>query len=141
MTTSLFVPGRPAPQGSKSFKGMRGGKPILVESSDYLAPWRETVAWHARAVSRGLTAGPITLTLTFVLPRPVATPKKRTPPAIKYPDVDKLSRAVLDALTGIAFANDSQVTDLRARKRLAALEGKTGVHIAWEPDLTELDDA
>lgn len=65
-----------------------------------------------------------------MLPRPVRTPKSRTPPAIKKPDGDKLLRAVLDALTGVAWVDDSQVTDARARKRLAELDAPPGVYIA-----------
>ncbi|AGK85688.1 putative resolvase [Mycobacterium phage 33D] len=44
----LFVPGRPAPQGSKDFKGFsKTGKAILKESSDAVGPWRERVALAA----------------------------------------------------------------------------------------------
>ena len=54
------------------------------------------------------------------MPRPVATSKRRTPPAVKKPDLDKCIRAVLDALTGVVLADDSLVVDVHgARKRLA----------------------
>jgi Holliday junction resolvase RusA-like endonuclease len=33
------------------------------------------------------------------------------------PDIDKLARAVLDALTGIVYDDDSQVIELQATKR------------------------
>ena len=32
------------------------------------------------------------------------------------PDIDKLARCALDALTGIVFEDDAQVTELRLRK-------------------------
>ena len=33
------------------------------------------------------------------------------------PDVDNMSKPILDALKGLVFADDSQVTDLLCRKR------------------------
>lgn len=39
---------------------------------------------------------------------------------ITRPDVDKLSRAILDALKGIAYNDDSQITTKIVRKRYAA---------------------
>ncbi len=36
----IEVVGTPAPQGSKSFEGYRGGKPILVESCSAVKPWK-----------------------------------------------------------------------------------------------------
>ena len=47
------------------------------------------------------------------------------------PDIDKLVRACLDALTGMAFRDDSQVAMLQARKFFAD-ERQPGVHIEIE---------
>lgn len=130
----LFVPGTPAPQGSKRHVG-RG---VLIESSKQLGPWRERVALAAHGHGFPLLTGlPVLMTLEFVMPRPASTPKRRTPPAIKRPDADKLERAVLDALTGIAFADDSQVTTTYRRKRLAEIGETPGVWIAVTEDLEE----
>ena len=132
---ALFVPGRPAPQGSKRHVG-RG---ILVESSKACAPWRTTVAWHVAQVHIGAPLdGPLAVRLQFVMPRPAGAPKRSTPPAVKRPDVDKLARAVLDALSGVAWRDDSQITDLRASKRLAELDEQPGVHIHLTADVKEL---
>ncbi|AVP71266.1 RusA family crossover junction endodeoxyribonuclease [Prescottella equi] len=130
----FFVPSRPAPQGSKSFKGMRKGKPVLAESSKGVKPFRAAIAKVAALHSAPLP-GPVSVTLRFVMPRPQATPKTRpTPPAVKRPDLDKLTRAVLDGIDGHAYDADSQVTHLDVRKRIAELGEKTGVLIAWRPD-------
>jgi crossover junction endodeoxyribonuclease RusA len=132
---ALFVPGRPAPQGSKRHVG-RG---ILIESSKACGPWRTVVAYHVAQVHTGAPLdGPLAIRLGFVMPRPTSTPKRRTPPAVKKPDVDKLARAVLDALTGVAWRDDSQITDLRASKRLAELDEQPGVHIHLTADVKEL---
>lgn len=123
----FFVPGKPAPQGSKRHVG-RG---ILVESSRDLGPWRERVALtaHNAMKSISLHSGAVTVIITFVLPRPKSTPKTQTPPAIKRPDVDKLARAILDAITGIVISDDSQIVNLHATKRLAELDETPGAHI------------
>lgn len=121
----LFVPGDAAPQGSKRHVG--GGR--MVESSKAVGPWRERVALAAHAHGFEVLAGPVRVDLEFVRPRPVSTPKRRTPPAIKKPDLDKLNRAILDALTGIAFGDDAQVTEQHLTKRLAEIGETPGVWI------------
>lgn len=122
---AFFVPGRPAPQGSKRHVG-RG---ILIESSKDVGPWRERIALAAHSHAERLLAGPVGVRLDFVMPRPKSAPKRTTPPAIRRPDTDKLARACLDALTGICFHDDSQVTNLHATKRLAQPDETPGVHI------------
>ena len=130
----LHVPGSPAPQGSKSFKGFRNGRGILVESSAAVGPWRERIALaaHNAMGGRTLMVGPIDITMLFVLPRPKSAPKRTTPPAVKRPDLDKLARAVLDALTNVVFSDDSQVTSLMCSKRLADIDEPPGLTITLE---------
>lgn len=131
VTVTFFVPGAPAPKGSRRYVG--NGR--TIESSKLLGPWQEKVTWFAvHAMKRHCAApftGPVTVNLAFVMPRPKSAPKTKTLPAIKRPDIDKVCRGVLDGLTkGVVFMDDSQVTDLRATKRLA-LPGETpGCHIA-----------
>lgn len=123
---SLFVPGRPAPQGSKRHVG--GG--VMVESSKALAPWRTLVAWSVSQRWNGAPLeGPVEVRVGFVMPRPVATSKRSTPPAIKKPDADKLIRAILDSLSGICWRDDAQVVDLHASKRIAELGEQPGALI------------
>ena len=123
----VFVPGRPAPQGSK----INYGKGRLVESSKAVGPWRTQVAYNvAQAWMAPPLAGPVRLRLEFVMPRPSATPKRRTPPAIKKPDWDKISRAVCDALTTAGvYHDDSQVVRAEVIKRLAEIDETPGVLI------------
>lgn len=123
----VFVPGKPAPQGSKRAVG-RGR---MIESSKFVGPWRDRVAYlamqqHPVPIERTV---PVELRLDFVMPRPSSAPKRSTPPAIRMPDLDKLIRAVGDALTGIAWADDAQVVGIRATKRLAELDEGPGCRI------------
>ncbi|MFE2998689.1 RusA family crossover junction endodeoxyribonuclease [Nocardia sp. NPDC059246] len=125
----LFVPGDAAPQGSKRHVG--GGR--MVESSKSVGPWRARVALAAHDRGWIPTTDAVHVHLTFIRPRPASTPKRRTPPAVKKPDIDKLARAVLDALTGIAFADDSQVVLLQAHKVIAEIGQTPGVLITVTP--------
>ncbi|KZM70773.1 RusA family crossover junction endodeoxyribonuclease [Nocardia terpenica] len=131
---TCFVPGSPAPQGSKRHVG--NGR--MIESSKAVGPWRERVALAVHDEHWPQLAGPVAVVLEFVLRRPKSVPKTRTPAAIRRPDTDKLARAILDALTGIAFADDAQVIRLCAGKRLAETGETPGVHITLT-DLTEAD--
>lgn len=111
----VFVPGRPAPQGSKRYLG----NGVMVESSKALHPWRADV--RARLLDDDgqpleRFTGAVSVRLGFVMPRPASTPKKRTPPAIKRPDIDKLVRAVLDAVKGVLWVDDGQVISAPACK-------------------------
>ena len=126
MMTTCFVPGIAAPQGSKRHVG--GGR--MVESSKAVGPWRERVALAVHEYGWPVLTGPVRVHLRFVMPRPASAPKRRTPAAIKRPDVDKLGRAVLDALTGIAFDDDSRVVDLHALKVIAEIGQTPGVYIS-----------
>ena len=132
---TLTVPGRTAPQGSKSFKGFRNGRGVMVESSKEVGPWRERVALaaHNAMGGRNLLDGAVNAYLEFTMPRPKSAPKRSTPPAAKRPDIDKLARACLDAISGVIICDDSQIVELRATKRIAELGETPGVAITVEP--------
>lgn len=129
-TLKLFVPGRPAPQGSKRHVG-RG---ILIESSKEVGPWRERVALAAHEMMREsktpmLDRGiAISASIAFTMPRPTSAPK-RVLPAVKRPDIDKLGRAILDALTDVVFPDDSAVVELVMRKEIARIGEQPGASI------------
>ena len=118
------VLGIPAPQGSKTFKGMRGGHAIMADDCKALKPWRDSVIWAAREAKlkanfAGWDECPVAVEIYFYLPRPKSTPKRVFYP-IRKPDVDKLERAILDALTISGLIDDdARVVDLVAHKRFA----------------------
>lgn len=127
----FFVPGKPQAQGSK-VKTRWGA---MREDNDALGPWRERVALAAYEAKNRVEGGfiipekPVSVTLEFILYRPKATPKSKDPPATKAPDLDKLCRAILDALTHVVYRDDAQVTRLVALKRVAKLDEEPGVHV------------
>lgn len=133
---SIFVDGVPAPQGSKRHVG-RG---VLVESSKRLKPWRQHVTNEIRATHPNRLDGALVCRLCFYMPRPKAHYRagryagelKPLAPVFssKRPDVDKLTRAVLDALTmSGAIGDDAQISRLTAEKRYARHRATCGVLI------------
>ena len=128
MKIEFFVPGKPAPQGSKRHVG-RG---VLVESSKEVGPWRERIALAAHQAMKGRPPadGAVIVGLIFIMPRPKSLPKsKPTPFATKRPDIDKLARAALDALTTNVIRDDSQVIKLVIHKRIAEADETPGVRV------------
>ena len=121
----FFVPGKPATQGSKSYMG----KGIMVDSNKNLKYWRSDVrtACQQSVPGQGWDTGqPMKVILNFIFPRPKGHFRSNgitlKPNAPMFPisrlngDVDKLSRAILDAMTCIAYDDDSNVVDLQAKK-------------------------
>ena len=123
---SLHVWGTAAPQGSKRHVG----NGVMLESSDRVRPWRQDVRFAAlekRPPDWDMTT-PMRLDLVFWFARPAShygtkngiTYLKANAPvqpvSARLGDIDKLSRAVLDALTGVAYLDDRQVIQLDARK-------------------------
>ena len=120
----VWVPGDPAPQGSKRHVG--GGR--MIESSKAVGPWRESI--RAALLAEGPRTpftGPVAVTCSFAMRRPkghfgtgrnAGQLRALAPqlPAVK-PDLDKLARAVLDAVTSAGvWGDDSQVVHLVAEK-------------------------
>jgi crossover junction endodeoxyribonuclease RusA len=113
-SVSFFVPGIPRPKGSYrpiSIKSKKGQRTVLLSPASTVE-WQAKVALAAREARVPLAEGPVAVFLVFVLPRP----KKPTHPYPTRPDIDKLARAVLDGLTGVAFGDDGQVCRLFAWK-------------------------
>jgi crossover junction endodeoxyribonuclease RusA len=123
---SFTVWGTAAPQGSKRHVG----NGVMLESSKRLRPWRQDVRFAAlekRPPDWDMTT-PMRLDLVFWFARPAshygtkngALYLKPSAPAqpvsARLGDIDKLSRAVLDALTGVAYQDDRQVIALEASK-------------------------
>lgn len=129
----MFVPGVPAPQGSAKAYVVKG-RAHITSDNPHTMPWRATVAAHVRS-HVGPTiphpTGPVALGMVFVMPRRKAEPKRVTPPHTRKPDCDKLQRATLDALTGVLYADDSQVDTIGAHKRTAGVGEAPGLWLEW----------
>lgn len=114
---AFTVYGTPIPKGStRAFYVKKLGRAVITAANSKTKPWAQMIT--ATALSERPEQpleGAIALRLAFYLPRPVSLPKKARM-AIKKPDLDKLSRTVKDALTGVIWKDDSQVVQLLATK-------------------------
>lgn len=123
---SLFIAGRPTPQGSmRAVRVGRGdrGKIVLVSDNPNLAAWRATITEAIRG--KASFDGPVTVNLIFRLPKP-KTNRNQLPSS--RPDLDKLIRAVLDGLTdGGLWPDDGRVTSITASKLWATESLEPGV--------------
>lgn len=119
---------RPEPQGStKGFllKGKWGQKDrvILTSANKKLKPYRQELTNTAMVTlsdtgtQRPMAAKqiPISITLDFYFEKPTSVSKKRSHISVK-PDLDKICRSTIDALTGIIYQDDAQIVELSARK-------------------------
>ena len=109
---SFFVPGIPVQQGSmKAFNNR-----VVHNSPAKLKEWRKSVAFYAELsqVEFYQKQEPVYIQLVFNMPKPKSV--KRDWPSVP-PDLDKLIRSVLDALKGIAYADDGQVVQIHATKQ------------------------
>lgn len=117
-TLRFTVDGEPKPQGSKRAYVVKG-RAVLVESAGQrLKDWRNAIgqAAHVAAIRHGwdTTEDPCIVVLTFRMRKPIK-PRWLVPGT--RPDLDKLSRSVLDALTTARiWRDDSQVVALTACK-------------------------
>lgn len=150
MELDIRVNGIPAPQGSKKGFPIRRkngsiGVAITESAGDKVTTWRHDVRAAAeRSMEAQNWATPLngtgaTLDLLFFMPRPKghygsgrnagilrdAAPDRH----VTKPDLDKLIRAVMDALTSAGvYTDDSTVSTIHAMKMYADA-GPTGAHI------------
>lgn len=122
------------PKGSARVFMPKGSRfPVVTSDNPNLKGWEHTIRGELQRVmaetdDRTLAAiflAPVAVGLRFHLPRPKSKKKAKYPTT--KPDVDKLARAAIDALSGVAFKDDNQVVAVQARKVYA--EGAAKVEI------------
>jgi Holliday junction resolvase RusA-like endonuclease len=115
---TIKVEGDPVPQGSMRAFGNR----IVHSNAKTLKPWRKKIVEAIRSEVEAwpgqhekIVDSPVDIQITFWLKKPKSV--KRWLPWVK-PDLDKLIRAVLDAITesGEVWVDDAQVVSIKARK-------------------------
>lgn len=131
------VYGVPAPKGSTKAFAVRTQsghvRAVVTEDNTHTRPWAALVKDAAQQAAGATITFPrgvaVHLNATFILPRPVSLPK-RVQAHTKKPDLDKLTRALKDALTGVVWQDDSQVVALHIDKRYAVVDERPGVAVA-----------
>lgn len=120
---SIRANGRPKGQPRpRAFS--RGGRAAVYDPGT-AEGWKGDVAVACKELEGAAIFAPLSVTLTFYMPRPKGHYRKNgtlTPSAPVFmhaskPDADNLAKAVLDALTNIrAWLDDDQVCELTVRK-------------------------
>ena len=137
----FVVPGIPIPQGSKN--------PWGGEANANLKPWRATVAEFANTSlppDHGPLVTAVEVEVSFVFPRPKAHYRTgKNAELLKdsapywhtgKPDLDKLQRAIGDALSGVLLRDDSQIASWMVEKRYVDLLEDEGPHArVWIQEL------
>jgi Holliday junction resolvase RusA-like endonuclease len=133
------VDGIPAPQGSKRAfaipgKGGRGPRAVVVDDNKVsLRSWRADVrnAGYDQAGGCFVESAPLMLIAFFRFPRQKSAKRSAGAAelAITKPDLDKLARAILDALTSVWFRDDALIVDLVVSKRVCEIDQRPGVDI------------
>jgi len=122
-TIAFTVLGEPSPEGStRAFYIPKLNRTVTTHQNQAsLEAWRNRVATEAQRTLEGRewtsdTSSAYALEVDFVLPRPPSVPAhRRVHPTVK-PDIDKLVRAINDALTRILFPDDCQVISVNMTK-------------------------
>jgi crossover junction endodeoxyribonuclease RusA len=116
VTIAFSVEGKPIQQGSMRAFNNR----IVHNKTKELMEWRSRVGQAAHLAGCTPIDGAITITMRFRYQRPKSV--TRIQPTVP-PDLDKQIRSILDALTGIAYQDDSQVVQITATKEYQGTQG------------------
>jgi Holliday junction resolvase RusA-like endonuclease len=132
----LFIPIVPVPKGRPRFT--RSGHSYTPERTE---TYERAVCEYYKNNCGEFFDGAIKLFLTFYMPIPKSTSKKRQEQmlanVIKHTvhngDLDNLCKSVMDALNTIAYKDDSQITIIHAYKRYGAT---AGIELKIEEDVS-----
>jgi Holliday junction resolvase RusA-like endonuclease len=141
---SFVIPVEPKSLQNSGRKAMCMGGRVVFYKAKEAKEWIKVVGFYANPhVPSKPIEGPIRMTLTFVMKRPVAMNAKKHPvgriPADKRPDTDNLCKCTTDALLGF-WVDDSQITELNASKWYAAKAETPRIEVTIQPINTSHDD-
>lgn len=125
--------GIPIPKGSMKHIG-NGRMVDQTKTKPWMKAIRTASMLEAAIKGIGTIEVPVSVFIEFYFPRPLAAKNRLYPHKRSVGDIDKLSRAVLDALQPTktepgVLADDSLVVDLSAHKRYTESQ-MTGAYIA-----------
>ena len=116
MTTVKFIiDHEPVPQGRPRFSQGRAYDPPKSKA------YKEVVVLTARRHFAEPLEGVLSVYITFFMPMPKSWSKAKKEQLSeslhsKRPDIDNLTKAILDGLNGVAFVDDGQVAIINAKK-------------------------
>ena len=124
-TAKLFIPGTPVAKGRPKF-GKYGNGYTPQKTRKYEAYVRNYYKENCNIMFDSA----IKIYLTFYMPIPKSSSKKKIAQMIvneikhvKRPDTDNMVKGITDAINGLAYKDDSQITTIFANKRYGKLPG------------------
>jgi len=146
---SFTIHTTPTPQARhrESYVRDKQGNPVIDKNNRPVAirydPCKDKKNWYKAQVLQHFPeriTGPIEMFVTFYMPIPKSTSKKRQAlmdeGVIKHqkkPDRDNLDKLLTDAMEDIAYHNDSQIWHSDVYK-VYSHNPRTEVTIKWDPD-------
>jgi Holliday junction resolvase RusA-like endonuclease len=127
---SFWVPGEPRAKGRPRTAVIKGRARVYTDAET--ASYQNLVKLACNQAMAGAEpiAGPVQVVISAHLKPPASGSKKRLQEMLagarmptKRPDIENITKVVLDGMNQIAFADDSQVVNLVAAKRWAAEPG------------------
>lgn len=123
MSIAFFVPGVPVPKGSAKAFVVKGRAIVTQTNAAKQKPWASMISLMAQQSGIRPHTGPVLVAMAFYMPRPKSHFNSKGEVKnsaglyhVSKPDIDKLVRCVFDALTGIAWVDDSQAQISSAQK-------------------------
>lgn len=132
MPITFTVPGQPVGKGRPRATTIGGNARMYTPAKT--ADYERMVALHASQAMLGEVpfTGPVQVQMDITFAIPPSWPKSRRIQALEQqlrhtakPDIDNVTKAVLDASNGVLWIDDSQVVSLMARKRYGNTPGVT----------------
>lgn len=114
--TEIIVNMKPVTQGSVHAITVNGKARVIHNKSKELYEQRGIIQELYHEEGGQKIDGAVAIELTFSFVRPKSVKEKKRPNMTVKPDIDKLTRAVLDALTHHAYDDDCQVVSLNVIK-------------------------
>ena len=115
-------------------------------TDDKTRAYKAMVSAHGRiAFPDGPLSGPVEVRVSAIYAAPASWSRRKREDALNdrvrptgRPDVDNLAKGVMDALNGIAYADDSQIVRLTASKHYGHSDSVVVMVVALDTDTQEL---
>ena len=127
MRIELTIPGKPVAQGRPRF--YRRGTFVVATDPKASKVYKADIQYLAQKHKEdnnisGLLDGPLGLDVMAYFPCPKSRWRKTKPRTeehhAKRPAADNVAKSIKDGLTGVFYHDDSQISELIIRKRIAA---------------------
>jgi Holliday junction resolvase RusA-like endonuclease len=121
---TFTIPGAPVAKGRAKLSTVNGHARAYTPTKT--RNYESLVALAAEQAMRGRAPfdGPLALQVTILLGVPESWSKKKRAACLAYevlptkkPDIDNVTKSVLDGMNAVAFVDDSRIVDLVVKKR------------------------